>query len=51
MSNTAKLTRRVIHVPLTDKEWKALHDRAFANGSTKGEVAAAAIRGAFKEAK
>lgn len=43
--------RRVIHVPLTDKEWKALHERSFATGSTKGEYAASAIRAALKGAK
>jgi hypothetical protein len=35
---------RVIHVPLTDKEWKALHDLAFISGNTKGELTAAALR-------
>lgn len=39
-----KRVSRVIHVPLTDKEWKSLHDLAFLSGSTKGEVTAAAIR-------
>ncbi len=44
MNKPAKRTARVIHVPLTDKEWKALHDLAFANKSSKGEYTAAALR-------
>lgn len=43
MTTTPKRSR-VIHVPLTDKEWKALHDRAFTSGSSKGEVTATALR-------
>ena len=42
---------RVIHVRLTDKEWKALHAAAFEARTTKGEIAGDALRAALKGGK
>lgn len=44
MNNTPERKRRVIHVPLTDKEWKALHDRSFSSGVSKGALTAVALQ-------
>jgi len=35
---------RVMHVPLTDAEWRALHEYAHRHETTKGELASRALR-------
>lgn len=41
-------TRRVIHVPLTDAEWKALGARANEKGQTKGDLTSVALQRTYK---
>lgn len=54
MTNTDKRfrtdgrTRRVIHVPLTDAEWKKLGAVAYEKGQTKGDLASVALQRTYK---
>ena len=51
MNKSDERVPRVIHVRLTDREWKELHAYAFESRTTKGEVAGDALRALLKGAK